>query len=493
MSQKRIAIAKNYLSWNDSYRVSLSIYNKQCIRFINLLQELIEYMINPTHKRFRLYRLQDIDSLPQLAKLSSKTREAMQAVASVLPFQVNNYVVEELIDWNNIPNDPIFRLTFPHPEMLPEVDLIRMTHLLQKRANLKTVREAANEIRWRLNPHPDGQIEHNIPTFNNKPLQGVQHKYRQTVLIFPATGQHCHSYCTFCFRWPQFVGLENLKFAARESDYFQNYLQEHQEVTDVLLTGGDPMTMNAKILARYIEPLLQKEFDHIQTIRIGTKSIAYWPYRYVTDTDADDVLRLFEKVVRQGKHLTIMGHYSHWRELETKIAREAIQRIRGTGAQIRTQAPIIRHINDSPEVWAKMWQMQVRLGCIPYYMFVERQTGAKDYFAIPLVRVFNIYRQAIQKVSGLGKTVRGPIMSTLLGKIQIIGISEIQQERVFVLEFLQARNPEWCKRPFFARFDANATWLDDPIPAFGEKRFFFENQLELSSEHDCYFLSERSP
>ena len=429
-------------------------------------------------KKIRFYQAKDINSLPQLAKVSPKERLAMQAVASVLPFRANNYVVEELIDWNDIPNDPIFRLTFPHPEMLSPPDLQQMVGLLEENASKEALREAANQIRRRLNPHPAGQKEYNVPTLNGEPVPGIQHKYEKTVLIFPTAGQTCHAYCTFCFRWPQFVGLDDLKFATRESGVFQEYLQGHQEVSDVLLTGGDPMTMKAWQLALYIEPLLEPEFDHIQTIRIGTKSISYWPYRYVSDEDADDLLRLFEKVVQRGKHLAIMAHYEHWKELDTPVAREAIGHIRATGAQIRTQAPVIRHINDSADTWAKMWQMQVGLGCIPYYMFVERQTGAKEYFQMPLVRAWEIYQQAIQQVSGLGRTARGPVMSSLPGKVAIDGVAEIAGEKVFVLSFLQARESDWCKRPFFARFDGDATWLNELEPAFGKDKFFYESQLQ---------------
>lgn len=54
------------------------------------------------------------------------------------------------------------------------------------------------------------------------------------------------------------------------------------------------------------------ELNHIDTIRIGTKSLSYWPYRYVTDDDADDTLRLFEKIVRSGKQISIMAHFTHW-------------------------------------------------------------------------------------------------------------------------------------------------------------------------------------
>ncbi len=88
--------------------------------------------------------------------------------------------------------------------------------------------------------------------------------------------------------------------------------------------------------------------------------------------------------------------------------REAIRRIRATGAVIRTQAPLVQRINDDADVWVRMWRTQVRLGLIPYYMFVQRDTGAKRYFEVPLVRAYEIYREAIQQVSGLGRTARGP-------------------------------------------------------------------------------------
>jgi hypothetical protein len=113
---------------------------------------------------------------------------------------------------------------------------------------------------------------------------------------------------------------------------------------------------------------------------------------------------------------------------------------------------------------------------VPYYMFIERDTGPKEYFQLPLHRAHRIYRDAIQKVSGLARTVRGPSMSAFPGKVQILGNSQIGKERVFVLQFLQARDPGWVGRPFFAEFDPNASWLDDLKPAFGKSNFFFERE-----------------
>jgi L-lysine 2,3-aminomutase len=217
--------------------------------------------------------------------------------------------------------------------------------------------------------------------------------------------------------------------------------------------------------------------EQVQEIRIGTKSPAYWPQRFVTDPDADDVLRLFEDVVRSGRHLALMAHYSHPRELSTPIAEEAIRRIRSTGAVVRTQAPLIRRVNDEASVWTDMWKRQVRLGAVPYYMFIERDTGPQHYFEVPLARAASIFNDAFREVSGLGRTVRGPSMSATPGKVLIDGVANVQGQQVFVLKFLQARDPDWVGRPFFARFDPEATWLDDLEPAFGEREFFYEDHL----------------
>ena len=427
--------------------------------------------------RLRFYTSRDLDQLPQLGRLPADYQRAIQVVAHVLPFRINEYVVRELIDWDNVPNDPIFQLTFPQPGMLSPEHYRRMDRALRRGGTPNELRAVANHIREELNPHPEGQLTHNVPTLGDGPVAGVQHKYAQTCLVFPSAGQTCHAFCTFCFRWAQFVGMPGLKFATDEAMRFREYLRRHHEITDVLFTGGDPMVMKTEVLARYIEPLLTPEFAHIQTIRIGTKSLSYWPHRYLTDPDADDLLRLCERVTAAGRHLAIMAHFNHWRELEPEPARLAISRLRSAGAVIRTQSPLVRHINDDGAVWARMWKDQVRLGCIPYYMFIERDTGPKGYFQVPLSRALEIYREAISCGSGLARTARGPTMLTLPGKVVIEGIAEVAGEEVFVLSFLQARDPSWCKRPFFARFDPSASWLDNLRPAFGASEFFYEPSL----------------
>jgi L-lysine 2,3-aminomutase len=299
----------------------------------------------------------------------------------------------------------------------------------------------------------------------------VQHKYPETVLVFPKQGQTCHAYCTYCFRWAQFVGEPDLKMATDDTERVTSYLTAHPEVTSVLITGGDPMIMGTGVLRRYMEPLLGLE--QLESIRIGTKALSYWPQRFVSDPDADDVLRLFEQVVAAGKNLALMAHFTHPRELEPPLVARAIGRIRATGAVIRTQAPLIRTINDDPATWSRMWRTQLRLGLVPYYMFVERDTGPQGYFAVPLVRAAEIFRDAYSNVSGLCRTVRGPSMSATPGKVCVDGVADVAGQLVFVLHMIQARDPSLVGRPFFARFDPDAVWLSDLQPAFAD-RFPFE-------------------
>lgn len=435
--------------------------------------------------RFKAYNLANYHQLPQVQQfLTQEQQNEIRVVGTVLPFKVNEYVVNELINWNKVPDDPIYTLTFPHRNMLKPHHFEAVDNALKNQIPKEELKTLLHEIRMELNPHPAGQMEYNVPELNGEKLSGIQHKYRETVLFFPTQGQTCHAYCTFCFRWPQFVGETELKFAMREVDLLKDYLRQHPEVSDVLFTGGDPIVMSTKNLKTYIEPLLTDELPKLQTIRIGTKSLSYWPYRYTTDSDSDELLELFEKVTASGKHLAIMAHFNHYNELKTDAVKKAILRIRSTGAEIRTQSPVMRNINDNPWVWSKMWKMQVKMGCIPYYMFIARDTGAQHYFSVNLYRAWQIFRKAYQSVSGIARTVRGPSMSAGPGKIQILGTAMAGEERVFVLRFLQGRNPDWVTRPFFAKFDPEAIWLNDLKPAFGNSKFFFEDDDWSSAGHN---------
>lgn len=426
--------------------------------------------------KYQVYTARNYKNIAQINKVDADDLHSIDVVAHVLPFRTNNYVVDELIDWDNYKTDPMFILNFPQKKMLRTEHFNQIAQLMEEKVESSVIREAANKIRDQLNPHPAGQA-HNLPVFDGEKLMGAQHKYNETMLFFPSQGQTCHAYCTFCFRWPQFTGMDDLKFAMNKVDSIIGYLKEHPEVTDLLITGGDPMIMRAHLLDAYISRILDANITTLETIRIGSKSLSFWPYRYLTDPDAEEVLKVFEKITAAGKTLSFMAHFNHPQELTTTAMNQAVERILQTGAQIRTQSPLLNHINASAKVWEVMWKKQVKLGMIPYYMFVARDTGAKEYFGVPLVRASDIFKRAYTKVSGIARTVRGPSMSCNAGKIRVVGVSEVKGEKIFVLEFIQGRNKQWVHEPFFAKYDPTAMWIDDLEPAFGSKEFFFDEEL----------------
>ena len=426
--------------------------------------------------------LANLRKLPQIENFSEEQIFEMEVVGNVLPFKANNYVIEQLIDWDNVPGDSMFNLTFPQKHMLKTEHYDMMASVLKNDPDRKQIQEMANKIRLELNPHPAGQMELNVPMLKDgTKLYGMQHKYKETTLFFPSQGQTCHAYCSFCFRWPQFVGMDEMKFAMKEGDDLAQYVKEHPEISDILFTGGDPMIMKASLFATYIDKILDANLPNLKTIRIGTKALSYWPYKFTSDSDSEETLETFRRIKSKGIHVALMGHFNHLAELKTDSVKLAIEKVRETGVQIRTQSPLLTNINDDADMWAQMWQKQVELGCIPYYMFVVRDTGAQHYFGVSLVKAHEIFQQAIQKVSGLARTVRGPSMSATPGKVQVDGVAEINGTKVIVLRMLQGRNPEWVNRPFFAKYDENAIWLDDLKPAF-EDKFFFEDELKQIKE-----------
>lgn len=424
---------------------------------------------------YRAYTLNNFRNIPQMSLLTEEQKFEIEVVGTVLPFKTSNYLVNELIDWDNFQKDPFFILNFPQKEMISETHFHIVANLIRRNADRMTIRKTVDRIRMELNPNPAGQ-QYNVPEMDGELINGIQHKYKKTMLVFPAQGQTCHAYCTFCFRWPQFA-LSDFKFSMKDATKMVKYLEIHPEISDVLFTGGDPAVMRTSHFEHYINAILESKATHVRSIRIGTKALTYWPYRFTNDKDAPELLALFKKVIDRGINIALMAHFNHPGAMQTDAAKEAIASLLKVGVQIRSQSPIMKNINDKPAIWSEMWREQVSLGIIPYYMFIARDTGAQDYFAVTLDRAWKIYTEAYKNVSGLCRTVRGPSMSCNPGKVHVVGTAKIHGEKVFVLKFIQARNEQWTNQPFFAKYDPDAIWITDLVPAFGKEEFFFDEKL----------------
>jgi len=422
--------------------------------------------------RFTAVNLNSLDKWAEKFPALEPKLKDIKMSGLIFPFKASPYVIEELIDWEmdgDIGDDPFYRLIFPTMGMLAA------HHREKLEAAAATedpfaLKDAVEEIREDLNPHPAGQKELNAGKKGMEDLTGVQHKYAETVLFFASAAQTCHAYCTYCFRWAQFIGDSDLRFAQKDAGSLFDYLAKHPEVSDILFTGGDPMFMKTRLIKEYFEPFKDPTFlPHIKNLRIGTRALTFWPQRFTTDDDADALMTTLREVKEiGGRHIAIMAHLSHVRELQTDKVRAAIHRLKQEGGVIiRSQSPVMRGINDDGEIWAAKWREEVRLGVIPYYMFMARDTGAQAFFDVPLVRAQRLYADAIRSTSGLCRTARGPSMSCTPGKVEVVGVQEILGKPAFVLRFLQCRDSEWIGKVFFAKFDDKAVWFDDLEPLDG--------------------------
>lgn len=414
------------------------------------------------------YNIKNFRTIEYMKYLPESIKKEIEIVSRVLPFKTNNYVVDYLIDWENYATDPAYILTFPNRHMLAEEHYEAVKDAVENNLPEIDITRTVNKIRLKLNPHP-AQQSTNVPQLNGKDLPGVQHKYRDIALFFPTQGQTCHANCTFCFRWPQFVKDLDLQFSMKEIDGLCHYIREHEEIHEILFTGGDPMIMSPRTISKFIDKIFEENIPHLDTIRFGTKSLTYWPFTYLPDfnEEAQEMLDLFKRIVDNGYHLSIMAHFNHINEMDNYVVEQAIRNIRSTGAQIRTQAPILRHINDDSDMWARMWSRQVKLGMIPYYMFVERETGPYEYFQMPLAEVYQLYGDAIREAGSFAKTVTAPVMSAAPGKVQIMGVTEnpLDNEKYFIMQFVRNRDYTKTFKPFLMKYDEKATWFNQLEPA----------------------------
>jgi KamA family protein len=417
---------------------------------------------------YRAYTLHDLDELRLRYGIPRSVADEVAVVARVFPFRANRYVLDELIDWTRVPDDPIFRQVFPSREMLAADDFEAIATALHN--GLPTER-LARRIRDRSNPDCAAQSR-DVPMFRGRPVGGLQHKYRESLLVFPSAAQTCHAHCTYCFRFPQFVETSARRMELQDPSLLGDYLDAHPEVTDVIFTGGDPFIAATPVLRRFVEPVLRA--PAVRSVRFGTKSLAYWPQRVTEGTDGDALIRLLEELRASGRHVAVMFHSTHPRELQPTFAQAAIARLRAAGVQVRTQAPILRGINDTSAIWRELWREQVRLGCVPYYAFIPRDTGGHAAFDLPLAEALDIVRDAMRELPGIATTARGPVMSTALGKIWLVGEVTLGARRAFVLRVLRAADRRLEGETFLAAWDGKAASLSDLRPFEGD-RFPFES------------------
>ncbi len=357
-------------------------------------------------------RVKYIRTLDDVQGLTEQEREGLRPVTDEYVFRANEYYLK-LIDWDD-PHDPIRQLIVPREDELKEWGKL----------------DASNEESVTV-------------------ARGVQHKYTDTVLLL--CNEVCGAYCRYCFRKRLFMD-DNDEVTNDISEGIR-YITEHPEVTNVLLTGGDPLLMSTRRLRDIFSQL--RDIPHVNIIRLGSKIPAFDPYRLLSD---DHLLDVFREYSTPEKRIYLMAHFDHPREL-TDLAVQGIDAAIASGVICVNQCPMIKGINDDPDVLAEMYSKLSYIGCTPYYLFQGRPTAGNEPYEVPLVRGWRIFQEALARGSGLARRVRY-CMSHESGKVEILAIDD----RFIYSRYHQAKDRANLGRFMIHQRDDDAFWLDHLKP-----------------------------
>jgi L-lysine 2,3-aminomutase len=411
-------------------------------------------------------------------------------------FMATRHVLNS-IDWNNFAKDSLFQLVFPQPEM---VDAEFRKEFFKLDENDKEAQEALiKDYIHRTNPH-DGKQLLNKPWYENEDgdlmiLEGSQHKYPQTQLLFDKTTQSCFSFCTYCFRHAQVRGDEDM-FIQEEVQPVVEYLKKHKEVTDLLITGGDGAYMPYERLKQYVLPFIEDpELTHIKTLRIGTRVLSYDPERLLKDS-YNNYLDLFKKLVDNGVQVVFMSHFSTPREVLNPLTIAAIRRLRSRGVNIKSQSPMMNHIslftNDKGEVdvdksaqnWIDLANIFASVSVGFHSIYCARPTGEHHYFTVPLTYINKVFSKIYRSLSAINRPSRYITMTSSGGKISLLGEVEVNGKKAFALKFNEARNMEWMDKVFLAKYDDQENTIANLPPFEGEKHFYEDELREIERQKE---------
>lgn len=371
-----------------------------------------------TGPKRRVKYITKIDDIPQL---TDSEKQRLNRVLDSYVFRVNDYYLG-LINWDD-PDDPIRQLVIPREDELNE---------------------------W---GELDASDEKAITV-----AKGIQHKYASTALLL--TTEVCGSFCRYCFRKRLFMN-DNDEAHTDVSEGIE-YIRQHTEINNVLLTGGDPMLLSSKRLEKILSAL--REIDHVKIIRVGTKMPAFNPFRFIDDPQ---LLEVLSKHSHSDRRIYFMCHFDHPVEL-TPECREAIKLIQNAGVICVNQNPIIRGISDSPDVMSRLWNELSYMGMPQYYVFQGRPTAGNEPYEVPLTEAYFAIEKAKRECSGVAKRLKYA-MSHESGKIEIVGVDH----RYIYLKYHRAKHNEDEQRMLVCHRDDKAYWLDQLKPVDGYRNDYY--------------------
>ncbi|MGC8837752.1 MAG: lysine 2,3-aminomutase [Anaerolineae bacterium] len=220
----------------------------------------------------------------------------------------------------------------------------------------------------------------------HSPVPGLVHRYPDRVLMLVTT--QCASYCRFCTR-SRLVGDPHQQFSMGAWKQQIAYIEAHREVRDVLISGGDPLTLPARLLEGLLRQL--RAIRHVEIIRIGTRVPVFLPQRITEDLTA---------MLRQFHPLWMNIHFNHPKELTPEVER-ALALLADAGIPLGSQTVLLAGINDCPHVMKALMHALVRNRVRPYYIYQCDLVHGAGHFRTPVSKGIEIMEALRGHTSGL--------------------------------------------------------------------------------------------
>lgn len=230
-----------------------------------------------------------------------------------------------------------------------------------------------------------GMMEDSLAEDRHSPVPGLVHRYPDRALMLVTT--QCASYCRYCTR-SRIVGDPNATFSRAEFDLQLDYLRHTPQIRDVLLSGGDPLTMAPKILEELLAKL--REIPHIEIVRIGSRVPVFMPQRVTNELT--DMLQKFHP-------LWMNIHVNHPNEITAELA-EACDKLSRVGIPLGNQSVLLAGVNDCPHIQKKLVQDLVRMRVRPYYLYQCDLVEGAGHFRTPVAKGFEILEALRGHTSG---------------------------------------------------------------------------------------------
>ncbi|WP_457621163.1 KamA family radical SAM protein [Persephonella sp.] len=299
-------------------------------------------------------RINNLQEIEKIFSLNCKQKENFQKVSSIFHFGSTPYYIS-LIKRPDY-RDPIFRQIFPSIE---EIDI-----------NIQS--------QGRMDP------------FNEEvsPVNGITHRYPDRVL-FRLTS-FCSVYCRHCMRKRNFVYGERAK-TKKEIDNMIDYVKNNRSIREVLISGGDPLTLPNKKLDYILKNL--QTIEHLDIIRIGSRELVVNPFRFLDEK----LLELFDRYDK----VWIVTHFNHPDEI-TQETKTAVKNILSTGTPVLNQTVLLKGINDNPETIEILMRSLLKVKIKPYYLFFCDPTEGVLHFRTEIKKGIEIMEYLRGRLTGLG-------------------------------------------------------------------------------------------